>query len=40
MARSFEVEINPEVLKWARQNAGWTIEEVAKKLKTSEKTRK
>ncbi|MFN3976328.1 MAG: helix-turn-helix domain-containing protein [Aquificaceae bacterium] len=35
MARSFEVEINPEIIKWARETAGWSIEEVARKLKIS-----
>lgn len=35
MARSFEVSINPEIIKWARQSAGFSIGEIAKKLKTS-----
>ena len=35
MSRSFEVDVNPEIIKWARESAGWSIEEVASKLKTS-----
>ncbi len=35
MSRSFEVDINPEIIKWARESAGWSIEEIARKLKTS-----
>ena len=35
MARTFEIEINPEIIKWARESAGWSIDEIAKKLKTS-----
>lgn len=34
---SFEVDINPEVLKWALNNSGWTNEQIATKLQiTSE----
>ena len=33
--RSPEVNIKPEVLKWARESAGWTIEEISGKLKVS-----
>jgi Zn-dependent peptidase ImmA (M78 family)/transcriptional regulator with XRE-family HTH domain len=33
--KSLEVSINPEVIKWARENAGFSIEEISKKLKTS-----
>lgn len=29
---SIRTSINPEVLKWARETAGWTIEEVSQKL--------
>ncbi len=32
---SFEVDVNPDVIKWARETAGWTIEEIANKLKIS-----
>jgi Zn-dependent peptidase ImmA (M78 family)/DNA-binding XRE family transcriptional regulator len=36
MARkSLEVSINPEIIKWARESAGWSVEEISKKLKTS-----
>lgn len=35
MSRSFEVDVNPNIIKWARENAGWSIEEIASKLKTS-----
>ena len=35
MSRSFEVDVNPNMIKWARKNAGWSIEEIASKLKTS-----
>lgn len=33
--RSFEVSVNPRVLKWARESGGWNIEEVAKRIKTT-----
>lgn len=33
--KTFEVEINPEIIKWARETSGWTEEEVAKRLRTS-----
>jgi len=35
MRRSFEVDVNPEIIKWVRKSAGWSIEEIASKLKTS-----
>lgn len=36
MGKKFlEVKINPEIIKWARESAGWSIEEISKKLKTS-----
>ena len=35
MSRSFEVDVNPNIIKWARESAGWSIEEIAGKLKTS-----
>ena len=35
MSRSFEVDVNPNIIKWARESAGWSIEEIAVKLKTS-----
>lgn len=31
--RSPEVDVKPAVLKWARESAGWTVEEIAAKLK-------
>jgi Zn-dependent peptidase ImmA (M78 family)/DNA-binding XRE family transcriptional regulator len=37
MAKSLIVEINPEIIKWARETAGYSKEETAKKLKLSEK---
>jgi len=33
--KSLEVSINPEIIKWARESAGWGVEEISKKLKTS-----
>ncbi|MCX7871458.1 MAG: XRE family transcriptional regulator [bacterium] len=33
--KSFKVEINPEVIKYLRETSGWSIEEIAKKLKIS-----
>ncbi len=35
MAKSFTVDVVPEVLKWLRIGAGWEIEDVSKILKTS-----
>ena len=35
MAKSFTVDVVPQVLSWLRRSAGWEIEEVAKKLRTS-----
>ena len=35
MAKTFTVEVVPQVLNWLRTSAGWEIEEVAKKLGTS-----
>ncbi len=37
MAKKLVVEVNPEVIKWARETAGYSKEETAKKLKLSEK---
>ena len=34
MPRSLQVEVEPAVFKWLRTSAGWTVEEVAKRLKT------
>ena len=31
--RSFEVSVNPAIIKWARKSSGWRSEEIAKKLK-------
>jgi len=33
--KSLEVKINPGILRWARESAGWTIEEISKKLRIS-----
>jgi Zn-dependent peptidase ImmA (M78 family)/DNA-binding XRE family transcriptional regulator len=39
MARkSLLVEVDLEVFKWLRESSGWTIEDVAKRLKTSQET--
>lgn len=35
MTKSFEISINPDVIKWARESAGFSVEEIAKKLKIS-----
>jgi len=35
MAKSFKVEINPAIIKWARETAGFTTEETAAKLNSS-----
>jgi len=35
MPRTIRVEINPEVFKWLRVSAGWSVEEVSNRLKTS-----
>ena len=37
MGRSFVVDINPEIIKCASESAGWSLEEISKKLKLSEK---
>ena len=37
MPKSSTIEINPEVLNWARVSAGWKIEEVARKLEIDPK---
>ncbi|MHA2611537.1 MAG: helix-turn-helix domain-containing protein [bacterium JZ-2024 1] len=34
--RTFEVKINPQIIKWARETSGFSIDEVSKKLKISE----
>ena len=33
--KTFEVEVNPEIIKWAIEISGWTVEELSKKLKVS-----
>ncbi|KUK49757.1 MAG: Putative Zn peptidase [Parcubacteria bacterium 33_209] len=38
--RSFEVKINPEIIKWARESSGFSIEEIAKKIKTTKENYK
>lgn len=35
MAKSIPALVNPEVLKWARETAGFTVEEIADKMKVS-----
>jgi len=32
MKKSFEVSVNPKIIKWARENAGFSDEEIAKKI--------
>lgn len=36
MPRSIIAEVNPLVFKWLRESSGWTIEDVSKRLKTSD----
>jgi len=33
MSRSFEVHVEPSVLKWARTTAGWTVDDIGTKLR-------
>jgi len=35
MPRSIRTEVKPEVFRWLRVSAGWTVEDVSKRLKTS-----
>jgi transcriptional regulator with XRE-family HTH domain len=35
MRKSFEVFVNPDIIRWARESSGYSIEEIAKKLKIS-----
>ena len=35
MPGSIKIEVKPEVFKWLRISAGWTIDDVSKRLKTS-----
>ena len=37
-AKTFEVEVNPEIIKWAIETSGWTAEELSKRLKVSEES--
>jgi len=34
--KEIDTTINPEIIKWVRESAGWSIKEIAKKLKISE----
>ncbi|MFN3599129.1 MAG: ImmA/IrrE family metallo-endopeptidase [Aquificaceae bacterium] len=36
MGRSFVVDVNPKIIEWARESAGWSLEEISKKLKLPE----
>ena len=36
--KSLEVSINPAVLKWARESAGWAVEEISKKIRINPDT--
>ncbi|MCD6483513.1 MAG: ImmA/IrrE family metallo-endopeptidase [Candidatus Odinarchaeota archaeon] len=36
--KTFEVEVNPELIKWSIETSGWNITELSKKLKVSEET--
>ena len=38
MPRSITVDVNPAVFTWLRESAGWSIEDVSKRLKTNEET--
>lgn len=38
MSRSLRIEVKPEVFKWLRTSAGWTIEDTSKRLKTNVET--
>ncbi len=38
MPGSIKIEVKPEVFKWLRTSAGWTVEDVCKRLKTSVET--
>ncbi len=33
--KSIKVAVNPSVFNWLRESAGWTVEDVSKRLKTS-----
>jgi Zn-dependent peptidase ImmA (M78 family)/transcriptional regulator with XRE-family HTH domain len=35
MTTSLKVDVNPNVFKWLRKSSGWSIEDIAKRLKTS-----
>ncbi len=35
MKRSPEIKVNPDVLRTLRESSGYTVEEIAKKIKTS-----
>lgn len=37
MKRTFKVEVNSEMIKWAIETSGWSVPELSKKLKISEK---
>lgn len=37
MLKTIPVEVEPEIFRWLRTSSGWTVEDVARKLKTSEK---
>ncbi len=39
-SKSFEVSINPEIIKWAREVSGFSIEEIAKRIKITEENYK
>jgi Zn-dependent peptidase ImmA (M78 family) len=36
--KSIKVDVKPEVFKWLRESAGWSIEDVSKRIKTSPET--
>jgi Zn-dependent peptidase ImmA (M78 family) len=35
-AKTFEVKVNPEIIKWSIETSGWSITELSKRLKVSE----
>jgi len=37
-AKSLEIDVSPLILKWARESAGWSVKETAKKIGVSPET--
>ena len=36
--KTFEIEVNPKIIRWAIETSGWTIKELSKKLRVSEES--